>query len=259
MSLAQLLQWNLSLFLLILSRWTGMIMLAPVFGARGVPSLVKIALATSLSIILYPMVFALKPDIPVEVLPFMGLVIKESLVGLVIGFVIYALTAILQGAGQLIDFQMGFTMGNTLDPVYGVQSPMMGNFLLVLATMLLLATNSHHYLIAAMVKSYAYIPLNAGAVPQGVTYYVNLVTHVFVLSIQLAIPIVGAILLADLGIGLLARTVPQINIFSVVFPIKIIFGFILLILMMPLFGGTLSNLFNSSMTWLLQFYQAWKI
>jgi len=258
LSLAQLLQWNLSLFLLILSRWTGMIMLAPVFGARGVPGMIKLGLATSLSIILYPMLFATKPDIPVEILPFIGLVIKESLVGLVIGFVIYALTAVLQGAGQLIDFQMGFTMGNVLDPVYGVQSPMMGNFQLVLATMLLLATNSHHYLIAAMVKSYAYIPLNVSALPQGLTFYVNLIANIFVLSLQLAIPVVGAILLADLGVGLLARTVPQLNIFSVVFPIKIIFGFLLLFLMIPLFGGTISHLFNTSMNWLLQFYQGWK-
>lgn len=258
MSLAQLLQWNLSLFLLILSRWTGMIMLAPVFGARGVPSLVKIGLAGSLSIILYPMLLATKPEIPVEVLPFMGLVIKESLVGLVIGFIIYALTAVLQGAGQLIDFQMGFTMGNALDPVYGMQSPLMGNFQLVLATILLLATNSHHYLIVAMVKSYTYIPLNITSAPTGITFYVDLVANIFTLSVQLSIPVVGAILLADLGIGLLSRTVPQLNIFTVVFPIKIIFGFVLLILMMPLFGGTISHLFNTSMIWLLQFYQGWK-
>ena len=258
MSLAQLLQWNLSLFLLILSRWTGMIMLAPVFGARGVPSIVKIGLAGSLSFILYPILLAMKPEIPVEVMPFMGLVIKESLVGLVIGFIIYALTAVLQGAGQLIDFQMGFTMGNALDPVYGMQSPLMGNFQLVLATILLLATNSHHYLIMAMVKSYTYIPMNITPIPAGITFYVNLVVHIFALSVQIAIPVVVAILLADLGIGLLGRTVPQLNIFSVVFPIKIIFGFVLLILMMPFFGGTIAHLFNTSMIWLLQFYQGWK-
>ncbi|MHB8126787.1 MAG: flagellar biosynthetic protein FliR [Desulfitobacteriaceae bacterium] len=258
MSLAQLLQWNLSLFLLILSRWTGMIMLAPVFGARGVPGLVKMGLAGSLSVILYPMLYAMKPDIPVDVLPFMALVIKESLVGLVIGFIIYALTAVLQGAGQLIDFQMGFTMGNILDPVYGMQSPMMGNFQLVLATMLILATNSHHYLIVAMVKSYTYIPLNITSSPPGIIFYTNLISNIFSLSIQLAIPVVGAILLADLGIGLLIRTVPQLNIFSVVFPIKIIFGFILLILMLPLFGGTIAHLFNTSMIWLMHFYQGWK-
>lgn len=258
MGLAQFLQWNLSLFLLVLARWTGMIMLAPVFGARGVPGYVKLGLAASISLILYPIVLGSHPEIPLELLPYIGIVIKEVVVGLVIGFVIYTLTAILEGAGQLIDFQMGFTMGNALDPVYGMQSPMMGNFQLVLATMLLLATNAHYYLIAAMVKSYAYIPLNPAALPQGITFYTRLIGNVFALSLQIALPVFGALLLADLGVGLLSRTVPQLNIFSVVFPVKIIFGFILLLLAMPLFGEAVSHLFNTSMTWILQLFRGWK-
>lgn len=258
MSLAELLQWNLSLFLLILSRWTGMVMLAPVFGARGVPGLVKLGLAGSLTVILYPLISASKPAIPTELLPYIGVVIKEGLVGLVIGFVIYALSAVLEGAGQLIDFQMGFTMGNTLDPVYGMQSPMMGNFQMILATMLLLATNAHHYLIVAMVKSYAYIPLNPTTMPNSITFYVQLVTHVFSLAIQIALPVFGALLLSDVGVGLLSRTVPQLNIFSVVFPVKIIFGFILLIMAMPFFGEAVTHLFNLSMSWVLELYRGWK-
>lgn len=258
MSLAELLQWNLSLFILILSRLTGMIILAPVFGARGVPGLVKIGLAGSLAIILYPILFAGNPEIPADLLPLIGLIIKESLVGLVIGFIIYALTAVLQGAGQLIDLQMGFTMGNILDPVYGMQSPLMGNFQLIVATMLLLATNSHHYLIGAMVKSYTYIPLNVTPLPTGLDFYINLTANIFLLSVQLAAPVIGAILLADLGIGLLIRVVPQLNIFSVVFPIKILFGFILLILIIPLFGSTITHLFNTCLIWLTQFLQGCK-
>lgn len=258
MGLSDLLQWNVSLFLLILSRWAGMIMLAPVFGARGVPALVRLGLAASLTVIVYPIIFAAKPAIPVELLPYIAVVIKEVLVGLVIGFVIYTLTAVLQGAGQLIDFQMGFTMGAAIDPVYGVQSPMMGNFQMVLATMLLLATNSHHYLIAAMVKSYAYIPINPSSLPSHYLYYAQLVSHVFVLAIQLAMPVFGALLVSDIGVGLLSRTVPQLNIFSIVFPVKIIFGFIILYLAIPFFGESITHLFNTNMAWVLELYQGWK-
>lgn len=258
MGLTQLLQWNLSLFLLILSRWTGMIMLAPVFGARGVPGVIKLGLAVSLSVIIYPLISAAQPAIPSELLPYVAVVIKEVLVGLVIGFVIYTLTAVLQGAGQLIDFQMGFTVGASIDPVYGVQSPMMGNFQMVLATMLLLSTNSHHYLIAAMVKSYAYIPLNPSNLPSNYLYYVQLFSHVFALAIQLAMPVFGALLVSDVGVGLLSRTVPQLNIFSVVFPVKIIFGFIILFLSLPFFGEAVSHLFNLNMSWVLELYQGWK-
>ena len=258
MSLSDLLQWNLSLFLLILSRWGGMIMLAPVFGARGVPGVVRLGLAASLSVIVYPLISAGKPPIPMELLPYVAVVIKEVLVGLVIGFVIYTLTAVLQGAGQLIDFQMGFTMGAAIDPVYGVQSPMMGNFQMILATMILLATNSHHYLIAAMVKSYAYIPINPSNLPSHYSFYAQLVTHVFALAIQIAMPVFGALLVSDVGVGLLSRTVPQLNIFSIVFPVKIIFGFIIFYLSVPFFGESVSHLFNMNMSWVLELYQGWK-
>ena len=258
MGLPELLQWNLSLFLLILCRWTGMIMLAPVFGARGVPGMVKLGFAVSLTVIVYPLISAGKPPIPIELLPYVAVVIKEVLVGLVIGFMVYTLTAVIQGAGQLIDFQMGFTMGAAVDPVYGVQSPMMGNFQMILATMLLLATNSHHYLIAAMVKSYAYIPINPSAMPSNVSFYVQLVTNIFALSIQLALPVFGAIFVSDVGVGLLSRTVPQLNIFSIVFPVKIIFGFVILFLAIPFFGESVTQLFNTNMAWVLELYQGWK-
>ncbi|AHF07776.1 flagellar biosynthetic protein FliR [Desulfitobacterium metallireducens] len=258
MGLAQFLQWNVSLFLLILSRWAGMIMLAPVFGARGVPSIVKIGLAGGLSVIMYPLIQASAPQIPDDVWMYAALVVKEVLVGLVIGFLTYCISAIVQGAGQLIDLQMGFTMGGAIDPVYGVQSAMMGNFQIIMATMLLLATNSHHYLIAAMVKSYAYIPVNPAGLPMGLDYGVHLITSVFTLSIQLALPILGALLIADIGVGLLSRAVPQLNIFTVVFPVKIIFGFVILIFALPFFGQSVSHLFNTSMTWILDLYKGWQ-
>ncbi|AFM42695.1 flagellar biosynthetic protein FliR [Desulfosporosinus acidiphilus SJ4] len=258
MSLAQLLQWNLSLFILILSRWAGMIILAPVFGARGVPTLIRLSLAGCFTVVVYPLVFATNPTIPSEMLPYVAVVIKEVLVGLVIGYVIYLLTAILQGAGQLIDFQMGFTMGAAIDPVYGAQSPMMGNFQMVLATMLLLSTNAHHYLIAAMVKSYAFIPLNPSNLPIDYHFFVELVAHVFSLSIQMGLPVFGALVVSDIGVGLLMRTAPQFNIFSVVFPVKVIFGLIILFLSVSFFGEAVSHLFKMNMTWILNLFQGWK-
>ena len=258
MGLTEILQWNISLFLLILCRWAGMIMLAPVFGAREVPGVVKLILVASLSLIVYPLISAAQPSIPSELLPYIAIVSKEVFVGLVIGFVIYALTAILDGAGQLLDFQMGFTMGAAIDPVYGVQSPMMGNFQMILATMLLLATNSHHYLIAAMVKSYVYIPINPSSLPTDITFYVQLIANVFALAIQMALPVFGALLVSDVGVGLLSRTVPQLNIFSVVFPVKIIFGFTILFLSMPFFGEAVAHFFNMNMSWVLELYQGWK-
>lgn len=234
-----------------------MVMIAPVFGARGVPGMVKLGLAASLSVILFPLVLASAPSIPKELFAYVGIIIKEVLVGLVLGFIINLVTAIMQGAGQLIDYQMGFIMGNTVDPINGMQSPMTGNLLMVLATMLLLATNAHYYIIAAMVKSYQYIPINPSAISDGVAFYVEITGRVLALSLQIAMPVFGALFLADIGVGLLSKTVPQLNMFSVIFPVKIIFGIVLLFLAIPFFGDSVSKIFDTAMNWLFELYRGW--
>jgi len=257
--MAELLQWDLTLFILIMARWSGMIMLAPVFGARGVPAMVRVSLAFGLGIILYPLIYAMQPVIPGELLHYVAVLLKEVFVGLTIGFVIYAFTAVLQGAGQLMDFPMGFHMGSSVDPVYGTQTPMMGNFHIILATMFLLASNLHHYLIAAMVRSYAYIDISPNYTPVSAAYYVFLLMSVVTLSLQIAAPITGALLVSDVGVGLLARTVPQIQIFSVIFPVKIMVGMILVFFMLTFFGETITYLFHENMSWILKLYQGWKL
>lgn len=257
MSLSDLLQWNLSLFLLVFSRWAGMVMIAPVFGARGVPGMVKLGLAVSLTVVLFPLVLAENPVIPGELLPLVGIIIKEVLVGLALGFIINLVTAIMQGAGQLIDYQLGFHMGNTVDPINGMQSPMTGSFLMVLTTMLLLATNSHHLIIAAMVRSYEFLPINPGALTIGAAFYLQITAKVIALSLQIAMPVFGALFLADFGVGLLSKTVPQLNMFSVIFPVKIIFGITLLFLMIPYFGESVSQVFDTTMQWVFELLRGW--
>jgi flagellar biosynthetic protein FliR len=257
LSLADLLQWNLSLFLLIFARWAGMVMIAPVFGARGVPGMVKLGLAVSLSIILFPLVLSSQPAIPADLFPFVGILTKEILVGLVLGFIINLVTAIMQGAGQFIDFQAGFLMGNTVDPINGLQSPMTGRFLMILTTMLLLATNSHHYIIAAMVRSYDFVPINPSAINYGVAFFIDITAKVITLSLQIAMPVFGALFLADVGVGLLSKTVPQLNIFSVIFPVKIIFGLCLLFIMIPFFGESVSRVFDITMQWIFELLRGW--
>jgi len=258
MGLSDILQWNLSLFVLIFSRWAGMVMIAPVFGARGVPGMVKLGLAVSVSVVLFPLVILQQPVIPNDLPPFIGILLKEVLVGLALGFIMNLVTAIMQGAGQLIDFQVGFLMGNTVDPINGMQSPMTGRFLMVLTTMLLLATNAHHYIIVAMARSYEFLPINPSAVTYSAEFYIEITARVMALSLQIAMPVFGALFLADVGVGLLSKTVPQLNIFSVIFPVKIIFGMTLLFLMIPYFGESVARVFDISMQWVFELLRGWK-
>lgn len=257
MSLADILSWNLSLFLLIFARWAGMVMLAPVFGARGVPSMVKLGLAGSLTLVLFPLLLAKSPVIPNDLLPFVGIIIKEVLVGLSIGFIINLISAVMQGAGQLIDFQIGFLMGSTIDPINGMQSPMTGNLLMIVTTMLLLATNSHYYIIAALVKSYEFLPINPSGVTYSVFFFIDITAKTFALSLQIAMPVFASLLIADAGVGLLSKTVPQLNMFSVIFSVKIVFGMVILFLMIPYFGESVSAAFNNTMEWVYSLLRGW--
>jgi flagellar biosynthetic protein FliR len=257
LGLAEFLQWNISLFLLIFSRWAGMVMIAPVFGARGVPAMVKLGLAVSLSFLLYPLLLDKAPSIPTEMIPLVGVIIKEVLIGLTLGFIINLIMAIMQGAGQIIDFMIGFIMGNTVDPIHGMQSPMSGNILMILTTLLLLATNSHHYIIAALVKSYDFLPINPASISYGADFFIAITAKVLMLSLQIAMPVFGALLLADIGVGLLSKTVPQLNLFSVIFPVKIIFGIALLYFMIPFFGETVSSVFDTTMRWTFELLRGW--
>jgi flagellar biosynthetic protein FliR len=88
--------------------------------------------------------------------------------------------------------------------------------------MLLLATNSHYYIVAALVKSYEYLPLNPSTIHYGAAFFIDITAKTIALSLQIAMPIFGALFLADIGVGLLAKAVPQLNMFSVIFPVKII-------------------------------------
>ncbi|NLM20973.1 MAG: flagellar biosynthetic protein FliR [Peptococcaceae bacterium] len=257
MGLAELLHWNLSLFLLIFSRWAGMVMIAPVFGARGVPGMVKLGLAMSMTVVVYPLLATSSPVIPQDFFPYVGLFIKEILVGLVMGFIINLISVVMQGAGRMLDFQLGFIMANTIDPIHGMQSPMTGNFLMVLTTMILLATNAHHFIIAALVKSYEYLPLNPLTVPNSVPFFIDITSKVIALSVQIALPVYGAVVLADIGVGLLSKIVPQLNMFSVIFPVKIIFGLTLFLFMIPFFGDTVTHIFNLTMQWVFELLRGW--
>ena len=235
-----------------------MVMIAPVFGARGVPALVRLGLAASVTVVVFPLIHVQAPEIPSEMFPYIAIIIKEVLIGLTIGFIINLITAIMQGAGQLIDFQAGFIMGNTVDPINGLQTPMTGRFLTVLATLLLLATDSHHYIIAALVKSYDYIPIDTAGISYGVIFFIDITAKVLALSLQISLPVYGALFLVDIGVGLLTKTVPQLNIFSVIFEMKIIFGMILLFLMIPFFGESVSRVFDIIMQWTFELLRGWR-
>jgi flagellar biosynthetic protein FliR len=234
--------------LLIFCRITAFLLAAPVFSTRGVPAQWKIGL----SVILTFLVFAaagLNEPTAVDGL-FIISIVREVVVGLLLGFTAYLFFTAVQIAGSFIDIQMGLGIANVIDPMTGAQSPIIGNFKFLLAILLFLAFNGHHYLLDGLLKSYRWIPLSndlfariqEGAVHE---FVIRSFGTVFALALQMAAPLVVALFLMDVGLGILSKTAPQFNIFVVGVPMKIIAGFLLLLLVVPGFALLFRDLFGS--------------
>ncbi len=236
-----------NIFLLVLARILGVIILAPVLGSRNIPPQLKIGL----SFIVALMVFSvLKPSLlttPDNIFSYILLVAGEVVVGLAIGFVSQLFFTAIQLAGQAIDMQMGFSIVNVIDPMFGNPLPMMGNFKYILALLLFLVTNSHHYIFAAILKSFQYIPLMSYTYRASMTETVLAIFGgAFSTAIKICLPVVGVLLITDMAMGILARTVPQMNIFVVGLPIKIVIGMVMILLSIPLLAFMLKILFDGS-------------
>ncbi|WNS77189.1 flagellar biosynthetic protein FliR [Bacillus sp. DTU_2020_1000418_1_SI_GHA_SEK_038] len=232
-------------FLLILVRVTSFFLMMPLFSYRSIPTAAKIGLGFFMSFI---MVFTL--DAPVLEIDshYFLLIIKEALVGLLIGFIAYLILSAIQIAGGFIDFQMGFAIANVIDPQTGAQSPLMGQYLYTIGLFFLLTVNGHHLLLDGVFYSYQFIPLEQSWISFGnesmVEYVVKAFNSMFIIAFQMSIPVVGSLFLVDIALGIVARTVPQLNVFVVGLPLKIGVSFIVLIAVMSIMLLVVSQLFE---------------
>lgn len=220
------------IFILIMVRYIGLFLLAPVFGSKVIPLRIKVGFVFFLAVITLPLVIDLKPvGMPTSPVGIFLAVISEVAVGFTIGFISFLVFAAIQLAGQFIDLRMGFAMANVVDPISGSNSPIMGQFKNVLAILLFIAINAHHVLIRAVYRSYSLIPLGGVKFSAASFQYIFTATaEIFQLAIMIALPVMGTIFVADIVFGFLARTIPQMNIFIVGLPMKILIGLIVLIL-----------------------------
>jgi flagellar biosynthetic protein FliR len=230
-------------FLLIIVRVTSFFVMMPLFSYRTIPAAHKIGLGFFLSWLIF---YAIQPPtFEINGVYFL-LIIKEALVGLLIGFTAYMILSAIQIAGGLIDFQMGFTIANVIDPQTGAQSPLMGQYLYTFGLLFLLSINGHYLLIDGIYNSYRFIPIDQPWLPLGhsnlVVYFVRSFSSMFVVAFQMATPVVGSLFLVDVALGIVARTVPQMNIFVVGMPVKIVVSFLVIVVVMGVMLTLVSHL-----------------
>ena len=236
-------------FLLILVRLTSFFLVAPLFSMKGVPAQFKIGIAAFLAF------FALSGITIEEPLPLDGyyimMAIKEFAIGIALGFTAALVLYTVQIAGAFIDFQMGFAIASVMDPQTGSQVPIIGHFKYILALLFLLTVDGHHLMLDGVMQSLQVIPvesLSFGIRFEDLAKFISdLFVEMFMIALQMSLPIVGALFLVDVALGILAKTVPQLNIFAVGFPVKILAGFVLLLFTIPIFFFLLQNLFEKIM------------
>jgi flagellar biosynthetic protein FliR len=234
-------------FLLVFCRITSFFVVAPVFSSRNIPTMFKIGLAFFISVIVFLTVgFDTKVTADAN---YLLAVFREVLAGLIIGYVSYLFFTIVQTSGAFMDMQMGFGIANIVDPLTGVSAPMFGNLKYMVMMLVFLSINGHHYLLAAIMDSYKWLPLDNHlyhTISTGglADFMIRTFAETFLLSLQISAPIVVSMLLTDVGLGLLARTAPQYNVFVIGVPVKILAGLALMVLLLPGFGVLFQMLFD---------------
>jgi flagellar biosynthetic protein FliR len=233
-------------YLLVFARVGSMVMLLPAIGEMGVPSRVRLVLALAISFALTPQVQSSYPAvIPESTMALVIMVIQEVTAGVLVGSMARIIMSSLQVAGYLIATQTGLAYAQTLDPTQNTQGAVLGNFMTLLGVTMIFLTNLHHMAIGAIAGSYRMLP-PGGHLPTGdmAQLVIQLTSSSFALGFQLAAPflVFGFALYA--GLGVLAKLMPQMQIFFVAVPLNIMCGFLIMLALI----GSLMTVFLSYYT-----------
>ncbi len=232
-------------FFLVFVRVLAFLAVLPIYAHRSIPNTHKIGLAIMLAWI---MVFTLEAPVLVIDASYYLIIIKEILVGILVGLIAMILLYAIQVAGGFIDYSMGFMIANVVDPQTGAQSPLTGGYLYTFALLFLLLVNGHHLLLDGIFYSYQFVPMDQVFLPFGqeniVQYVATTFNAMFIIAFQMAFPIVGSLFLVDVGLGMVSRAVPQMNVFVVGMPLKILVGLLLLMVFMGVFFMAVQRLFD---------------
>jgi len=234
------------LFALVLCRIGGLFAALPVFGGRRLPARIKIVAVLAITMVCLPVLQITPPPVPEDAFTLGLLVVREMLIGLTLAFITQIIFAAVELSGQIIGLQMGFSISSVIDPSMGNQMQIMSVMQSLLATLFFLSLNIHHVFIRAIVDSFAVIPLGSWKMSEALLHFlVKATTDVFILGIRLAAPVMVALLLTTVVLGIMARAFPQMNVFMVSFPLNIGLGFMVLGMTLLLFFHILEIAFGN--------------
>ena len=236
------------LFILILMRMASFVFAAPFFNTANTPKRLRIGLAFFLSILVY----TLHPDMNVEyngLIEYAGLVVIESVVGILLGAMASFCVQIIQFAGKLVDMDIGISMAQIMDPTTKVQVGILGNFYYYMLMLLLIVSGLHQYLVAAIIEAYNVIPI--GGVKFGMSVYttvLNFMSDYFVIGFRIELPVFAATLLLNCILAIIARIAPQMNMFVVGMQLKIFVGIFVILFTIVMLPSVSNFIYNEIQT-----------
>ena len=239
-------QGQVAAFLLVLTRSSGIFFISPFFGSMNVAYRLRAVVAVAVAVLLTPVVMKMYViQAPATILVFAFTVARELFIGWLIGLVGYITLSAINAAGKIMDMQVGFAVVSMMDPTTQQQTGLIGTFLYNLSIIYFLITNGHHVILGALTESFRIIPLDSAVWSQSLPELMNDFTAgIFMNGMKIALPVTFAILLTNVGMGILARTMPQMNIFVVGIPMHLMIGMGMVAMMLPFYILFLDVMFN---------------
>jgi flagellar biosynthetic protein FliR len=229
-----------AIFLLMFARLGTMAMLMPGLGERGIPTRIRLVIALVLTLVLLPIYRdSYTADLNAGFAPLLGVLIQEVLIGAVLGLTARLALSALLVAGTTIAFQLGLGFSMAVDPTQDQQSVLVSNFLAILGVALIFATDMHHLAIGALDESYNIFKPGA-VLPTGdvAELMIGTVSGAFRVGVQLAAPFLVFGILFNVGLGVLARLMPQLQVFFLGLPASILIGFAMLLVLVAVLMNT---------------------
>lgn len=235
------------LFALVISRVAGMFSSLPVFGGTRLPLQIRVLTVVAITLVCFPILALTPPTMPGDTFALGLLALREVMIGITLSFITQIIFSAVEFSGQIIGMQMGFSMAAIIDPTHGNQTQVMSVMQTLLATLMFLALNIHHLFIRTIVDSFRIIPLGVWHLNGEIISFLTRATaEIFVLGVRLAAPVMVALLLTSVVLGIMARAFPQMNVFMISFPLNIGIGFIILGLTLTMFFHVLEVSFSAA-------------
>ncbi len=244
--LSQLAGNQLAGFILVLARVTPLFFLAPLFSSQMIPPRVRGIIAVAISIGLAPVALQ-GQHVPNDALALAGLVLEGLLVGFGFAFALAAMFAAVESSGSLAEVMSGISNCGLIDPMSGNQGGVLTGFYSLVGTLIFLAIGGDEWTLRGLARTFQLVPLtSAPQLSSLIGGAVHMFTGVFEATLEVAAPVVIALLITDVAFGVVSRVVPQISVFAVGFPAKVVVALLIVGASMPFVAGWMSNELSTS-------------